>query len=76
VQVPQQEVPTVRRSHSRGQENRQDPRKIYPQEVSVLWTHILSKAEEMTLSETPTGAGQWWHMSLIPALGRQRQADF
>jgi hypothetical protein len=21
-------------------------------------------------------AGQWWRMSLIPALGRQRQADF
>jgi hypothetical protein len=21
-------------------------------------------------------AGQWWHMPLLPALGRQRQADF
>jgi hypothetical protein len=21
-------------------------------------------------------AGQWWHAPLIPALGRQRQADF
>jgi hypothetical protein len=21
-------------------------------------------------------AGQWWHMSLIPVLGRKRQVDF
>jgi hypothetical protein len=21
-------------------------------------------------------AGQWWHMPLIPALGRQRQVEF
>jgi hypothetical protein len=21
-------------------------------------------------------AGQWWHIPLIPALGRQRQVDF
>ena len=21
-------------------------------------------------------AGRWWHMPVIPALGRQRQADF
>jgi hypothetical protein len=23
-----------------------------------------------------SGAGHWWRMSLIPALGRQRQVDF
>jgi hypothetical protein len=25
---------------------------------------------------TYISAGQWWHMPLIPALGRQRQEDF
>jgi hypothetical protein len=27
------------------------------------------------LARAPS-AGQWWHMPLIPALGRQRQMDF
>jgi hypothetical protein len=29
----------------------------------------------ITDSETPTSARQRWHMPLIPALGRQRQAE-
>jgi hypothetical protein len=28
------------------------------------------------LVRVPGCAGQWWRMTLIPALGRQRQADF
>jgi hypothetical protein len=27
-------------------------------------------------NENGAVAGQWWHMPLIPALGRQRQPDF
>jgi hypothetical protein len=30
--------------------------------------NILLKAQHIT--------GQWWHIPLIPALGRQRQVDF
>jgi hypothetical protein len=28
------------------------------------------------VKKTKSGAGRWWCMPLIPALGRQRQADF
>ena len=36
-----------------------------------------NKAKNKTTTTTKTGTvGQWWSMPLIPALGRQRQADF
>jgi hypothetical protein len=38
----------------------------------VQSTHIYNE----TLSKRRKRAGQWWRTPLIPALGRQRQADF
>jgi hypothetical protein len=34
--------------------------------VATVYLHIINKSL----------AGWWWYMPLIPALGRQRQADF
>jgi hypothetical protein len=31
---------------------------------------------EKTKLKNRSRAGQWWRMTLIPALGRQRQVDF
>jgi hypothetical protein len=42
----------------------------------VLSYEILKKKKKEEEEEYQPQAGQWWHMPLIPALGRQRQADF
>jgi hypothetical protein len=39
-----------------------------------IWVKILN-IETVQVKEK-CSAGQWWRMPLIPALGRQRQADF
>jgi hypothetical protein len=37
---------------------------------------LKTHSDERKPLEKAWFAGQWWHMPLIPALGRQRQADF
>ena len=43
------------------------------------WTEVRDEIEFLSLSsrliKIHFRAGRWWNMSLIPALGRQRQAD-
>jgi hypothetical protein len=36
----------------------------------------VKRREERKKEGRGKGDGQWWHMPLIPALGRQREVDF
>jgi hypothetical protein len=38
--------------------------------------NCMCKFVKILTDERPNLAGQWWHMTLIPALERQRQVDF
>jgi hypothetical protein len=44
------------------------------EEFAIFLTHSLTDLEQAWLKVLWTR--QWWRMPLIPALGRQRQADF
>jgi hypothetical protein len=50
-----------------GREVGEDLGRVGGQEIVIRTYHIFKKS---------IFAGQWWHMPLIPALGRQRQMDF
>jgi hypothetical protein len=43
---------------------------------NVVYLHTNEKMEYYSAIKNNDFSWVWWHMSLIPALGRQRQADF
>ena len=44
--------------------------------VSKVLDSMAQEPEFNPQVKTASQAGRWWRMPLIPALGRQRQADF
>ena len=47
-----------------------------PEKAMLIQTKVQIQAFFPFLKKSVVLAGQWWHMPLMPALGRQGQADF
>jgi hypothetical protein len=41
-----------------------------------MWEHFIKIILSLLILKVINLDGQWWRTPLIPALGRQRQADF
>jgi hypothetical protein len=54
--------------------NRLDQKRNSSRHIIIKIPNTIKK--ERILKAVRGWAGQWWHMPLIPALGRQRQTNF
>jgi hypothetical protein len=51
--------------------------KLFLLRILIIWTQdYMNIAMGEGVIKKRKGSWAWWHMPLIPALGRQRQVDF